>query len=77
MKWALYGREDGSSLCVIKEAVRCGDETQSLQKVREACQGVERCTFTVTNSYFGGDPCQKVGKYLKVIYICREINASK
>ena len=71
VKWARYGQENGgSSICSNNEAVRCGDETQSLQKVREACQGEERCTFTVSNGYFGGDPCPTVQKYVNVTYVC-------
>ncbi|XP_038052707.1 L-rhamnose-binding lectin CSL2-like [Patiria miniata] len=70
VKWALYGREDGTIDCKINKAVPCGDPTTSLTTVQEACQGKPQCAFLAENDFFGGDPCQNVGKYLVVHYLC-------
>ena len=70
VKWALYGRENGTDICQKEQVVPCGNETASLRRVMEACQGKYNCRFDVTNAYFEGDPCQNVGKYLAVEYGC-------
>ena len=70
VKRALYGREDGVLVCRVNLVRPCGNADSSLQKVRQACQGKRVCSFTVSNDYFGGDPCDAVGKYLLVGFVC-------
>ena len=48
----------------------CNNITDSLQKVRDECQGRQRCNFTVNNGFIGGDPCKTFIKQLYVEYEC-------
>ncbi|XP_038066532.1 uncharacterized protein LOC119736587 [Patiria miniata] len=74
VEWALYGREDGTIDCQINAAVPCGDPTTSLTTVQAACQGKPQCAFIPSNTFFGGDPCPILGKYLVVHYLCSSAN---
>ena len=42
----------------------------ALKSVRKECQDKQRCSFTVTNSFIGQDPCVNVIKQLYVEYKC-------
>ena len=54
----------------------CKNITDSLQQVKEECQGIQRCTFTVTNGFIGGEPCVGRRKELFLLYECVMIPGS-
>lgn len=42
----------------------------SLQRVQEKCHGKIGCELNPTNTFFNGDPCGGIYKYLLVKYLC-------
>ena len=42
----------------------------AMKSVRKECQDKQRCSFTVTNSFLGRNPCVGVIKQLYVEYEC-------
>ena len=66
---ALYGRKS-STICTKGNyrMTNCGDELESLTKVKSLCEGEKTCTLTAGNSF--GDLCHGVSKYLDVTYRC-------
>jgi hypothetical protein len=73
INYASYGTPDNfnSSQCSdgFDINVTChADNSMSL--VADTCVGQENCTFTASNSFFGGDPCPGTPKYMNVQYTC-------
>lgn len=38
--------------------------------ISTTCNGLNSCTITATNAWFGNDPCPTTYKYAKVTYTC-------
>ena len=77
---ASYGRTSTSE-CVSRNMFNTNcDSTKDisgiLQKHCASQADPSSCTVTVTNTFFGGDPCRKTLKYLTVSYSCGELNDS-
>ena len=71
---ANYGRtRPDSEVCPYgrghKDKVDCVD-SGTLEKVKNLCEGKQKCSVSPTNSVFG-DPCGGTYKYLEVNYKCR------
>ena len=43
----------------------------SLNVVKQKCEGESNCTVKADNEEFGGDPCPKTNKYLLIRYQCQ------
>ncbi|XP_022110440.1 latrophilin Cirl-like [Acanthaster planci] len=69
VKWALYGRETGTSDCHINKPNPGGNATASLLTVKDKCQARNKCELIANNALFG-DPLPNVGKYLVVHHTC-------
>ena len=51
----------------------------SLERIKEECEGQTACSVPANSSFFGGDPCLGTYKYLETSYRCqwctiRELN---
>ena len=53
-----------------KNTQTCSSFSVSLDTVQETCDGLQSCEVPATSSYFGGDPCGGIHKYLEVTYTC-------
>ena len=73
VKWANYGR---TSQTRCKQGhhknatakTNCG-ASNSLKKVKDACNGRNSCSVQADNNTFG-EPCHGTYKYLEVKYVC-------
>ena len=67
---ANYGRTEGASVCP-HPSIQTTDCTapESLERVRDRCQGQTTCIIEASNNIFG-DPCPGTYKYLEVEFVC-------
>lgn len=73
ISFASYGTPSGS--CLLSNgsntfAVGTCNSPNSKSVVQAACLGKASCSITPSNTLFGGDPCDKVAKWLSVAVSC-------
>ena len=72
--YARYGRDD-TSTCSASSNNNC-NSANSMSKVGGACSGQNSCSVKAGNDVFG-EPCKKIGKYLRVRYTCVNTGVSQ
>ena len=68
----LYGRTD-ASICSLSSSAPTSTDCElstADAKVRSECEGETSCYVLASNSFFLGDPCPGISKYLSVEYQC-------